>query len=377
MLSNNKLTYTDTLYLLSQAKELVFGLKKALGFYFDPFEKQIVASITEAKSKQIQELELEDNYDLRQIMQMRNEKQSAAWLSENELPFSLKQNINIQSQVFDELKNTVLLLRIPNKEDGKMDLIYLFFNADASNFGLRKSDDVLNTEHKALVAQLIYKSFKQILAQRNELMQQQNQLKEHYALIQQKYELAIQNKRKQKQDSNKQVLQYCEYLIGKRAKQMGVHIEMSRDLLELLSDYSGPIQNLKSVLDASISRANETNTNIFSPVLTLEEWHFDNLNQDIYEAVTESDSLEIEGRYLSTFKILERYEESARKLVSNREKLTGANVGKALPTPISAAAVTDSIKKHQDKIKSLCKRYPNRWKIIRKEFRPLLNVLGA
>ncbi|RUA30685.1 MAG: hypothetical protein DSY76_02315 [Bacteroidetes bacterium] len=377
MLSNNKLTYIDTLYLLSQAKELVIGLNKAIGFYYDPFEKQIAASLSETKSNHIQELELEDNYDLRQIMQMRKEKQSAVWLSENELPFSLKKNRSIQAQVFDELQKTVLLLRIPNKDDGGMDLIYLFFNANASNFGLRKSDDVLNTDNKVIIAQLIHNNFKQILSQRNELMQQVDQLKNHYAIIQQKYELIKQNEKKQKQDSNKQVLQYCEYLIGKQAEQMGVHIEMSRELMELLGDYRGPIQNIEPLLNEAIKRANETNANILSPVLTLEEWHFDNLDQDIYEAITNTDDINIEGRYLTTFKLLERYEESARKLVSNREKLTGANVGKALAKPISAAAVSDSLKKHQDKIKTLCKQYPNRWKIIRNEFRPLTNIIGA
>jgi len=377
MLNNNKLSHIDLLYLLSHSKDMVQGLKKSLGFYYDPFEKRVMAAISTSKSSGIQELDLEDDFDLRQIMQLRNENQPPAWLSEAELPFGLKVKHSIQSQVFDELKNTVLLLRIPNKDDGKMDLIYLFFNPDASNFGLRKAEDVLNTEHKSIIGQLIYNSFKQLILLRSNLMNKQQQLKEHYALIQQKFEDIKQDKKKEKQDYHKQVLNYCEYLIGKQSQKLGVHIELSRDLMELLGEYRGPIQHIESMLIAAINRANDTNTNILSPVLTLEEWHFDNLDQDIYEAVSNPEELNLESRYLSTFKILDRYEASARKLVSNREKLTGANVGKALPTPISAAAITDSIKKHQSKIKTLCKQYPNRWKIIRNEFRPLMNVLGA
>ena len=377
MLTHNKLTYIDSLFLMEQAKQLVPGLKKVLSFYYDSFDKSIASSILESTKKEIEELVLEEDFDFRQIMQLRQQKQTSSWLQDSELPFSLKKNQSIQRQVFDELDNVILLLRIPNKDDGKMDLIYLFINPDSSNFGLRKAEDVLKTDNKSIIGQLIYNSFKQILTQRNSLMQQNKQLKEHYALMQAKLELEKRNSRTQKQDYQKQMLNYCQYLIEMHSTNLGVHIEMGRELLEVLSNYKGSIQSLEQLITDAIQRANSINMDILSPVLSLEEWHFDNLDQDIYEAVSRPDELSPESRYLNTFKILDRYEESARKLVSNREKLTGANVGKALSTPISAAAVTDSIKKHQDKINTLIKQYPNRWKIIRSEFRPLMNVLRA
>jgi hypothetical protein len=377
MLTNNKLIYIDALFLMEQARLLVPGLKKVLSFYYDPFEKKIASSIIESSKRGIEELDLEDEYDLQEIMRSRKEKLATAWLQESDLPFSLKKNQQIQRQVFDELENIVLLLRIPNKDDGKMDLLYLFVNADASNFGLKKSSDILKTENKSIISQLIYNSFKQILTQRSTLMQQNNHLKEHYALMQKKLELQKRESRTQQQDHQKQMLNYCKYLIEKHSIDLGVHIEMGRELMEILSNYKGSIQSIEKLIEEAIQRTNDINTDILSPVLSLEEWHFDDLDQDIYEAVSRPDELSPESRYLNTFKILDRYEESARKLVSNREKLTGANVGKALSTPISAAAITDAIKKHQDKINTLCKQYPNRWKIIRSEFRPLMNVLRA
>ena len=377
MINSNKLSYIDSLFLLKQASLLVPGLKKSLSFYYDAFDKKVVASVNEHPQNQITELDLEEDFDLRQIMDLRSHKQNVSWLQESELPFNLKRNQSIQRKVFDELDNIILLLRFPNKDDGKMDLIYLFVNANTSNFGLSKASDILKTENKSIISQLIYNSFKQILAQRSSLMQQNNQLKGHYALMQKKLELQKRESHTQQQDHQKQMLNYCQYLIEKHSTNLGVHIEMGRELLEVLSNYKGSIQSLEQLITDAIQRANAINMDILSPVLSLEEWHFDNLDQDIYEAVSRPDELSPESRYLNTFKILDRYEESARKLVSNREKLTGANVGKALSTPISAAAITDAIKKHQDKINTLCKQYPNRWKIIRSEFRPLMNVLRA
>jgi len=377
MISRNKLSYIDSLYLQEQAAQLVTGLKKSLSFYYDAFEKKIVASVLEQDNNQIENLELDDDFDLIQIMRLRSNKQNVSWLQESELPFNLKRNHNIQRKVFDELDNIILLMRFPNKDDGKMDLIYLFLNADASNFGLRKASDILKTENKSIVGQLIYNSFKQILAQRKTFVQKYDKLKDNYALMQAKLEAEKTKHKTLKQDYQKQLLNYCQYLIEKHSTNLGLHIEIGRELLELLSNFKGSIQNLEQLIADAIERANAVNMDLLSPVLNLEEWHFDNLDQDIYEPLSRSDELSPDSRYINTYRILDRYEESARKLVSNREKLTGANVGKALPSPISAAAVTDSLKKHQSKIKTLCKQYPNRWKIIRNEFRPLTNILGA
>jgi len=234
----------------------------------------------------------------------------------------------------------------------------------------------LKTENKSIISQLIYNSFKQIITQRNTFQYQNNQLKKHYALMQKKLELEKRDREQLKQDIQKQVIDYCKSLIESHSRNLGVHIEMGRELVELLSNYKGSIQGIEKLISEAVQRANDTHTDILSPVLSLEEWHFDNLDQDIY-AVSQIDELNSGSRYLNTFKILDRYEESARKLVGNREKLTGANVGRALSSPISAAAVTDSIKKHKSKIITLCKQYPNRWKIIRAEFKPLRNALGA
>jgi hypothetical protein len=377
MLSNNKLQYIDALFLMEQARQLVPGLRKVLSFYYDSFDKKVVAGLLESGFDSVEELNIDDEFDYGKIINSREGKQRVAWLQESDLPFGLESNKDIQRQVFDEFENIVLQLRIPNKDDKKMDLLYLFLNPDASNFGLRKLSDILKTENKSIIGQLIYNSFKQILLQRSDLMQQNKQLKEHYALMQKKLEKQKRESRTLQQDTQKQKLNYCKYLIEKHATKLGVHIEMGRELMEELSNYKGSFQSIEQLIKDAAQRANDINTDLLTPVLTLEEWHFDNLDQDIYEAVSRPDELNPESRYLNTFRILDRYEESARKLVSNREKLTGANVGKALSTPISAAAVTDSIKKHQDKINTLIKQYPKRWKIIRSEFRPLMNVLRA
>jgi len=56
-------------------------------------------------------------------------------------------------------------------------------------------------------------------------------------------------------------------------------------------------------------------------------------------------------------------------------KLTGTNVGKACPVPISAPAISDALYNHKSKIINLMKTYPDKWDVIRTDFRPLKNVI--
>ncbi|MBL6950397.1 MAG: hypothetical protein ISR57_07110, partial [Bacteroidales bacterium] len=57
--------------------------------------------------------------------------------------------------------------------------------------------------------------------------------------------------------------------------------------------------------------------------------------------------------------------------------LTSVNVGKEFPTPISAPAITDALRKHKKRIIHLFDQYPEKWEIIRHEFRPIQNILNA
>jgi hypothetical protein len=57
--------------------------------------------------------------------------------------------------------------------------------------------------------------------------------------------------------------------------------------------------------------------------------------------------------------------------------LTGLNVGSACSTPISAPAISDALKKHRNKILTLLGLYPDRWNLIRSEFKPLINVIST
>ena len=57
--------------------------------------------------------------------------------------------------------------------------------------------------------------------------------------------------------------------------------------------------------------------------------------------------------------------------------ITSANVGNACNIPITAPAISDAMKKHRNKIIHLLNKHPERWQLLRKEFRPVRNILSS
>jgi hypothetical protein len=149
---------------------------------------------------------------------------------------------------------------------------------------------------------------------------------------------------------------------------------LTGDALEKIRNYHGHVKHLPVILKNAI---------IFTENLMMEETqgviriHDFSLDFDSYQVQGESDELtrKIDSRQSKAMLLLDRLEKAASSLKSRSLPLTGANVGKNMSPPISAPAITDALSKNRILIRQLITRHPDKWEIIRREFRPLLNVL--
>ena len=108
--------------------------------------------------------------------------------------------------------------------------------------------------------------------------------------------------------------------------------------------------------------------------MSIEPWHLD-FSHYVNKTKIESTIAPVTNRQSRTILLLDRLETAGIKVKQNNQKLTGTNVGSACDTPMSAPAITDALQKHSIRIKQLLKEYPNRWQILRQEFRPLQNLI--
>ena len=73
--------------------------------------------------------------------------------------------------------------------------------------------------------------------------------------------------------------------------------------------------------------------------------------------------------------MLNKIELAVKTVMANKERVTGINVGKAFEKPISAAAITDYLKKHFNEVNEILAENPSKFPEARANFKPLINII--
>jgi hypothetical protein len=81
--------------------------------------------------------------------------------------------------------------------------------------------------------------------------------------------------------------------------------------------------------------------------------------------------LEVNSEHDKVKLLLDRYESAAENARNNGHNVNGKNVARHLEPPVTPPAITDAIKKNEKKIHYYLEKYPNHWKLIRSNLRPL------
>ena len=74
-------------------------------------------------------------------------------------------------------------------------------------------------------------------------------------------------------------------------------------------------------------------------------------------------------------KLLDRYEKSAEIVQQKNQSIIGKHIGANCSPSVSNASITDALNKHAKKMYELFSRYPDKWPIIRTEFRSVANII--
>ncbi|HSN50090.1 MAG TPA: hypothetical protein VLR52_02585, partial [Bacteroidales bacterium] len=114
------------------------------------------------------------------------------------------------------------------------------------------------------------------------------------------------------------------------------------------------------------------------PAIIIEDYHISFMPVKDEKEVTKipaSENSEVPARYTKTLLLLNKLEKAALSVKAGNKMITSVNIGAEFPTPITPPAISDALKKHRSKILHLFQEYPERWEIIRSEFRPIQNIL--
>lgn len=300
-------------------------------------------------------------------------RQAVCWKKPSCFPLEIRRLVDVEPGLFENEEETLLLIKIINQFDKKSDLLLIDLKASMLD-NIIKSD-LKEVKPRELLAERIsgvvmayMDSIIEDLEHREQLKQmcqslviENQQLKEQLK----EYDLRVRQLR----------LDHAEHTLQKFNDLYGMHLELSHAAKEKLNHYEGTEKDVDLALERAVVWLKESVESISegNPVIILEQHlQFHNEVIDIPKIPEEEKERK---KYQRTIDILDRYEKAALLIRQQNLSITGKNVGAFCPQAISPPAITDSLRKHEAKIIDLCKMYPSRWNLIRKEFRPVVNLL--
>jgi len=378
MIEQQFIEQIELLEFMQYSVDLVPGFQQSIGFFYHPVRKRIEAVRIQKSNTSIIKLAQNEATISDEINKLRNSKVNYEWVDESLIPFEHKIDKHIQKQVFDELKYYILLLRIDNAFDNHKDLLYIYFKADASNFGLKSIENVLNPTHKGIIASLIVNSFR-IFHNLRDKFRNENQTLRHDNMIlgEQFNSVQLKNKIDSANTKNK-IYQYIIECFNLASKKLNVNLTLSKESQDYLNNYEGRISNIAKLSEQAVKMAYRTQLTPEDGILKIEVYHLKSYFED-EETLSSSIGIEsiADSRFHRTIQFLNRLETAAKRVQANGKNLTGSAVGQAMDNPISAPAISDALKKHKKKIQTLCNDFPDEWITIRKSFKPIMNALRA
>ncbi len=365
--------YHDFELILKQAPELLPGIEKLLAIYYEgqhgELQSKVLSNIPE--HAEVKEFTIIDQKEY--FGRMRIQNTPYTWLSTEDLPFEISTDKRT-SDIFKEVNNIILLLKFRNPDDGLNDLLFIYFNHNLGNFGLSRSDKPLSTENKSIIASLLFNNFKSLIS-----INKQN--REVFRILKENNKAAINEAAYYKSELKKTMADYGESILNLCYSYLkdlsilnGRKYTLSEEAVTKLRSFKGNINKLKSIIRDSVLYIENMLSNEHFDEILINEWDI-NLQSYQEQTVTGKSAFSSEEKYLKTTQLLDKLENAARSVVRQNNNLTGANVGKACPEPITAPAITDALKKHKKKILYLFEHYPERWEVIRNRFRPVKNLI--
>lgn len=355
---------------------LLPGVEKVITIYSDDESEKLIGHITEKSNREYQTsgLDIDDIKD--KLLRFMQEKVPHDWFNRQNHPFNLdKKSKNLSPDIFSELQNVILLLRFPEKNKLLSSLVFIFLNDNPGNFGVTNSSNSLTTDNKSIIAFLLRNYISNFLEHQTENFEVHNEFIGHTQKVLKKANSYKTDLEETREYYGQSLVKLCLQILRSESLKKRKTYALTEDAIRVIKNYKGDLKELEKKLYESISYLD----NLFSNKSDEIEISalFLNLDNETFVKTKQPFPQEKEDKYTKTVYLLNRLEESALRVMDNKLKMTGTNVGQHCEVPISAPAISDALNKHKTKINQLVKMHPEKWPTIRNEFRPVMNVLDS
>lgn len=343
-------------YFLLHSRQVISGLDKCVAVFYDSNQSHPTAVLFNGE---LSHYKMEEPVFLQEL---RTAGKQANWIKPEHVPFETKHNKEDQLTFMDEEKSSVLELRFKNPDDGYFDVLYLYFKNSIANFKLTNSDQAMAVTIKEVIQNLLYNQLTLQFKANYTNKQIHKKIAESVDLTE------MQNKIKRLEEAKyNQLKNTYNYILQQLVLSETTDFALSDKAIEKLNHLNLSLEELSNVLVHSL----EIIINKYGYKKFYEISDYDIVipkNTSVGETTVKQQLLD------KTAQFLDRYEQATIRLLAKNEKITGPNIGEACQPPISAAAISDILKKHQQKIIQLLQEHPEEWENIRSYFRPIATL---
>lgn len=345
-------------FVLSNSRQLVSGLDKCIAVFYDNTNQETIALSFDGN---INPLNIDDPEF---IDDLRKSKKKVNWIKPDQVPFETKANQEEQLSFMDEEKSSVLELRFANNDDGKYDILYFYFKNNIANFKLSNSDEAMAITVKEVIQNLLYNHVTLILStNKNDKAVHQKIAKSiNLNPLQARISDLETDKFKILKDS-------YTYLLNQLTLGESREFVLSNSAVNKLKQLNYSLNQVSEVLKASLEIL--INKYVLDDLYEISD--YDIVIPEIFSVKRTVNQQNLD----KTILFLDRYEHAAKLLIAKNEKITGVNIGSECEPSISAAAISDILKKHHRKIIFLFNQYPEKWSVIRNNFRPIASLIKS
>ncbi|MDR2926948.1 MAG: hypothetical protein LBV41_01910 [Cytophagaceae bacterium] len=308
---------------------------------------------------------------LQELFAPEKERVVFSWILKDQLPFEEKRKQNGQLNLFSEREHIVLMVKITSEtaENTVVDIFYLFFRENQSNFGISRMKDVFDTSLKAIVGSQLSKF---IVVYYDDVNKIHSKFSEFTNVTSKLFEYAC--LQKDTSPLREMMQQWADDFLENCERPSGVEIRLSEQALDKLLEHDfktarRALENATAYALMLYSGSYRDEIEILAPYLL-----FEAVEQQQADEPKIKTSVTVKSKKMRVAQYLDSLEVASVKLFEDGEALTGLAVGQTMETPVSAPAITEYLRKNERYITQLLDEHPDRWEIIRAHFRPLINV---
>ena len=310
------------------------------------------------------------------LVEIRKQKPGRMWTDQRSVPFYVahgKHTISPQLTLEHEQDHLTLVVRL-DAPGTLNDIIYIFFRNDKSNFGISHDSTPIDTSQKSIIGMLTYNFANIIYQKTRENNSFVNDIKREFVeLLRFHTQGGSENDEKGRFDKWKH--DWAVSTLSELSERDGLNYVYQEEALEMLINNGHSFGVVKKALEDAVRIASLLAVSPEDDIFI--EKYFIKFTKVNNELGSESDSDDdgLPTRLDKVYQFLDRLEDASRKLIERDVKPTSELVGKEMDEQITAPAIRDFLKKNRSRVVMLLKKNPERWRYIRKNFRPVLNVL--